>query len=138
MTIGIIGSMAFTDQMLALKTQLNNAGHTALVSDFCYEYTGKSAEEIARQTIKDKNERNGLLEMCEKIAGVDAVLALNLEKRGIANYIGGNTLIKLGYAFILGKKIFLWNPVPKIDLYQSEIEAMKPVVLDKNLSLLLG
>lgn len=135
MTITIIGSMAFTDQMLEFKAKLEKLNHTVYVSDFATEYAGKSQEQIQQMTIKDKMHKNGLIECCDKIEKSDAVFVLNLEKRGVKNYVGGNTLIEMGYAFILGKKIFMLNPIPEIDLYKSEIEAMFPVILNGDLSL---
>jgi hypothetical protein len=62
----------------------------------------------------------------------DAVLVLNPDKKGIANYIGGNTLIEMGFAYVLDKKIFLYNPIPEMS-YTDEIKAMKPMILDGNL-----
>ena len=35
--------------------------------------------------------------------------------------------------FVLNKKIFLMNPIPEIEYYKSEIEAVKPVILNENL-----
>ncbi len=54
---------------------------------------------------------------------------LNYDRKGIRNYIGGNALMEIGFAHVLGKKIFLLNPVPEIEFYRAEIEATKPVVL---------
>ena len=67
--------------------------------------------------------------------GADAVFVLNLDKNGIPNYIGGNTFLEIGFAYVLGQKIFLFNPIPDIPLYKTEIEAMKPIILNKDLSL---
>jgi predicted RNA-binding protein with PUA domain len=53
----------------------------------------------------------------------------------VKNYIGGNGLIEMAFAHVLNKKIFLINQVPKMN-YRDEIEAMKPVILDGNLSML--
>ena len=39
--------------------------------------------------------------------GADAVLVLNYDKKGIKNYIGGNTLMEIGFAHVLNQKIFL-------------------------------
>jgi len=59
---------------------------------------------------------------------------LNYDKRGIKNYIGGNTLMEIGFAHVLNKKIFLLNPIPEIPFYKSEIEAVRPVILNGDLS----
>ena len=66
--------------------------------------------------------------------GADAVLVLNLDKNGVKNYIGGNTLMEIGFAHVLNQKIFLWNPIPNIDYYKTEIEAMRPIVIDGEFS----
>ena len=66
--------------------------------------------------------------------GADAILVLNLDKKGIQNYIGGNTLMEIGFAHVLNQKIFLYNPIPNIDLYKTEIEAMKPIIINKDLN----
>jgi hypothetical protein len=55
---------------------------------------------------------------------------------GIKNYIGGNTLMEMGFAHVLDQKIFLYNPIPEIPYYKSEIEAVKPTVIHGNLSLI--
>ena len=58
----------------------------------------------------------------------DAILVLNEEKKGIKNYIGGNTFLEIGFAHILDKKIYLLNPIPEI-AYSDEIKAVSPIIL---------
>jgi len=125
--------MTFTDKMLEVKKQLEKHGHTALVSDFALAYAGKSLAEIDKLTIHDKLHKDALTEFYDKIKQSDAILVLNYDKRGIKNYIGGNTLMEIGFAHVLNKKIFLLNPVPEIEYYKSEIEATKPIILNGNL-----
>jgi len=59
-----------------------------------------------------------------------------MDKNGIGNYIGGNTLIEMAFAHVLNKKIFLLNPVPEIS-YKDEIIAMQPIILNGNLEKIL-
>ncbi|MDB4979040.1 MAG: Maf-like protein [Candidatus Peribacteria bacterium] len=66
--------------------------------------------------------------------GADAVLVLNYDRNGIANYIGGNALMEIGFAHVLDQKVFLLNPIPDIPFYKSEIEAVKPVILNGDLT----
>lgn len=68
--------------------------------------------------------------------GADAILVMNLDKNGIKNYVGGNTLMEIGFAHVLNQKVFLLNPIPEIPYYKTEIEAVKPVVIDGDLSLI--
>lgn len=63
----------------------------------------------------------------------DAVLVANFDKKGIKNYIGGNTFLEMGFAHVLGKKIFLLNGIPKM-IYTDEIKAMQPAVINGNFS----
>lgn len=37
------------------------------------------------------------------ICGSDAILVLNYDKKGIKNYIGGNTLMEMGFAHVHDK-----------------------------------
>jgi methionyl-tRNA formyltransferase len=133
MIIAICGSMVFTEKMVDIKNQLENLKHTALISDFAKDYYGKSLEDIEKLAIKDKKEKDAMKEFFKKIKKSDAILVLNYDKKGIKNYIGGNTLIEIGFAYILNKKIFLLNDIPNIDYYKSEIESVKPIIINGNL-----
>ena len=72
----------------------------------------------------------------EKIDWADAIVVINQEKRGVAGYVGGNTLIEIGVAFYLHKPIYILNPVSSELSYKQEIMGMKPVMLDGNLCLI--
>ena len=125
--------MVFTEQMLETKKALEELEHTAVVSGFADKYIGKTESEKEKLTIYHKNEKDAIREFWHQIKASDAILVLNYDRRGIKNYIGGNTLMEIGFAHILHKKIFLLNPVPEIEYYKSEIEAVKPVVIDGDL-----
>lgn len=136
MKIGVIGSMQYTEQMLAARDELIALGHEAFVTDLAAPFVGKTDEEKEAIKIDQKNNMDAIREFWNMMQGADAVLVLNLEKKGIANYIGGNTLMEIGFAHVLDQKIFLLNPVPEIPFYKSEIEAMKPVIINGDLSLI--
>lgn len=68
----------------------------------------------------------------QKILKCDCVLIANYEKNGIPGYVGGNTFLEMGFAFVTGKPIFMLNPIPNIS-YTSEIEGMQPIVIENNL-----
>lgn len=63
----------------------------------------------------------------------DAVLVLNFDKNGLKNYIGGATFLEMYEAFRLGKKIFLYNPVPDGPL-RDEIIGFCPTVVNGDLT----
>jgi nucleoside 2-deoxyribosyltransferase len=69
----------------------------------------------------------------EKIKHCDAVLVVNADKKEIKNYIGGNTLLEMGFAHVLNKKLYCLNPLPELS-YTSELAAMQPIILNGDLS----
>lgn len=135
MRIGIIGSMQLTERMYEAAELLKTLGHDAfVVSAFAPDFVGKTDDEKEVIKIHQKNNNDAMRVDCERIKDVDAVLVMNLEKNGVPNYIGGNAFLEMGYAHILGKGIYLYNPIPEIPFYKTEIVAMKPVILDGDLA----
>jgi nucleoside 2-deoxyribosyltransferase len=133
MTITICGSMQFHREMTQIQLLLEDQGHTVLVpKDLTVLEQNESYMETDEERISSKIEHDFIREHFRKIEKSDAVLVLNYEKKGIAGYIGGNTFLEMGYAFGLGKKIYLLHPVPEMD-YSVEMHAMKPVVLNGDL-----
>lgn len=135
MKIGVIGSMQYTEQMLQAKEDLIKLGHEAFLTDLHKPFIGKTDEEKEAIKLDQKNSKDAIREFWDMMQDADAVFVLNLEKHGIPNYIGGNTFLEIGFAHVLGQKIFLLNPIPDIQFYKTEIEAMKPVILNGDLSL---
>lgn len=66
--------------------------------------------------------------------GADAILVAKYDKHGVANYIGGNTFLEMGFAHVLNQKIFVLNPLPDMPYYSTEIVAMNPVVINGDLA----
>jgi len=75
----------------------------------------------------------------DTISNMDAVLVLNLDKEKdgeiINNYIGGATFLEMYDAFRLGKKIYLYNDIPKGMLFD-EIEGFGPIIINGDLNLI--
>lgn len=134
MIITLCSSMTFVDKLFEIKKELEKLGHKVLISEFAEKYKGKNIEEQEKLAIYHKNEKNAIIEHYDKIKKSDAILVINITKRGINNYIGGNTLMEIGFAYVLNKKIFLLNTIPEIDYYKSEIQAVKPVVINNELN----
>jgi len=126
--------MQFTDKMLEVCEKLKEIGHEGFVTDLHKAMIGKNSDEIEKIKIDQKNNKDAIREFWNAMQGADAVLVLNYDKNGIKNYIGGNTFLEIGFAHILNQKIFLLNPVPEIPYYKSEIEAMKPIILNGDLN----
>jgi hypothetical protein len=136
MRIGIIGSMHYTEKMLEARDELKHLGHDAFVTNLAAPFVGKSDEEKEAIKIHQKNEMDAIREFWRLMQGADAVLVMNFDKHGIKNYIGGNTLMEIGFAHVLNQKVFLYNPIPEIPYYRSEIEAVQPAVIHGDLLLI--
>jgi len=134
MKIGVIGSMQYTEQLLDVRDKLRALGHDAFVTDLHVPFIGKSAEEKERIKIEQKNNQDAIREFWNAMQGADAVLVVNLDKHGIKNYIGGNTFLEMGFAHVLNQQIFLLNEIPNMPYYETEIVAMKPVILNGDLT----
>jgi hypothetical protein len=129
MKIGVIGSMQYTEQMLAARDALVKLGHKAFVTNLAEPFIGKTDDEKEVIKLHQKKHLDAIREFWRLMQGADAVLAINLDKHCIKNYIGGNTFLELGFAHVLNQKIFLLNPIPDIPYYKTEIVAMNPVVI---------
>jgi hypothetical protein len=137
MIISICGSMQFHKEMTRIQTELEAAGHTALVpkSIELMETIGYVHPTIDEAKVAAKIQHDFIREHFRKIEKSDAILVLNYDKKGIKNYIGGNTFLEVGLAYWLGKKVFLLNSIPQMD-YVTELRAMQPIILNGDLSLL--
>ncbi|MFY9462868.1 MAG: hypothetical protein WAP52_01645 [Candidatus Sungiibacteriota bacterium] len=136
MRIGIIGSMQFSEKMLEVQAKLIRLGHGAFVTKFASPMVGKTDEEKEEMKLNQKYHQDAIREFWHQMQGADAVLVLNYDKRGIKNYIGGNTLMEIGFAHVLNQKIFLLNPIPDIPYYKTEIEAVRPIIINGDFSLI--
>ena len=134
MKIGLIGSMQFIDKILEVKEKLRELGHDAFVTDLHKAMVGKTDSEIEKIKLHQKYNMDAIREFWRTMQKADAVLVLNYDKNGIKNYVGGNTLMEIGFAHVLNQKIFMLNPIPEMPYCKTEIEAMKPVILHGDLT----
>lgn len=125
MKIAICSSMAFAKEMLNAKKKLEKLEHIVCIQEDVYSH---ASGEIKQEDKWRKIQIDPFKTYYKKIKKSDAVLVINMRKNSIDNYIGGNTLIEMAFAYVLDKKIYLLNPVPKLS-YSDEIEAMKPIIL---------
>lgn len=130
MKITICGSLAFAKEMLKIKQKLEKQNHIVVVPPNIDKYAdGKIDLENKWEKIKFDVIRNYFKE----IKKTDAILVINKDKNKIKNYIGGNSLIEIAFAHVLNKKVYLLNPIPKIN-YSDEIKAMKPIITNGDLT----
>jgi hypothetical protein len=136
MKIAICSSLTFAKEMIEIKEKLVSLGHSAVISDFAEDFVGKTDGEKEKMNAENFATKDVIREFWKKIQTSDAILVLNFDKKGIKNYIGGNTLMEIGFAHVLNKKIFLMNDVPEIPFYKAEIIGVKPVILHEDLLLI--
>jgi hypothetical protein len=136
--------MSAVEKMEKLKSELITLGHEAKIPLVkIVDPTGKELTQDEfyklRQQPHDNDSwvwnvnREGIKDHFVKITWSDAILVPNYEKDGVANYIGPNTLMEMGLALFLNKKIFLLNPIPDMPS-KEEIIGVNPVILDGDLT----
>ena len=126
--------MQFHRQMAEAQRELEAQGFRVLVPiELGNTKTNEAYMSRDEDKISTKIEYDFIREHFRKIEKSDAILILNYKKKGIAGYIGGNTFLEMGYAFGLGKKIYLLYSVPNMD-YGVEMHSMKPIVLNGDLN----
>jgi hypothetical protein len=134
MKIIIFGSITAAEEILKVKGELKKAGHEVEIpegvkNEFMRGRTEVSQEEKA----SDKIKYDLIKGYYEKIKEHDVVLVVNPEKRGVKGYIGGNTFLEMGFAYVLNKKIYCLHPLPDLT-YVNEIMAMQPIIIDNDLN----
>ncbi len=126
--------MQFHKEMAQVRDQLVLRGFTVNVPGELDDIEKNEAYMTSDEDrITVKIEYDFIREHFRKIEQSDAILILNYEKKGIPGYIGGNTFLEMGYAFGLGKKVYLLHPVPEMD-YKTEMHAIQPTVIDGDLT----
>jgi nucleoside 2-deoxyribosyltransferase len=142
MKITICNSVHFWEKAKQAQESLKRLGHEALTHPMEVELDGrmipvieyyKARKAMWNESIEDLKEW-AMREHFSKIKASDAILVLNVDKDGKKNYIGGNTLLEMGLAFALEKKIFMLNPVPEELSYAEEIKGMKPLIIGDDFS----
>ncbi len=134
MKIVICGSMSFACQMIDVKKELLKNSCEVVLPKNIEKYAEKVlTEENVYESTKNKIEEDLIRYHFKEIKNANAILVVNVDKRGIKNYLGGNSFLEMGFAHVLDKKIFLLNEIPDVS-YKDEIEAMQPIILNGDLS----
>lgn len=131
--------MAFAKEMIIARQEIEKRGHTVFIPEGTEEYANGRVDKNnmgGSEGAQRKMANDLIRKHCQLIAHSDAILVLNYEKKGVENYIGGNSFLEIGYAHIVGKKIFLMNEIPDIELIQQEIEAVRPMIINGDLNLI--
>lgn len=143
MKITLCGSIAFIDEMDAIRKELELLGHEVemppleiadgegkMIPVKEYYAIRKSAPDDHAWIWKRKAEAIHM--HFDKVVWADAILVCNYDKNGIVGYIGASTLLELGLAFHFAKPIYLLHAIPEIS-YKEDILGMWPIVIDGDL-----
>lgn len=130
--ITICGSMSFITQIQQLKNDLEKKGYKVFIPNA--EGTSVDYSKLTKDEQIDL--RKEFIDVhITKIKNSDAVLIANYTKHDIENYIGANSFLEMGFAYLLKKKIFILNNIPN-QPNTVEIEGLKPIVLSGKMELI--
>lgn len=138
MKITICGSSTFKEKKIEYKKQLQKLGHEALIHPDYEAFALGEKQDVWKRVQNGehaavKYEQGYIKWYYNTIKESDAVLILNFDKKDIQGYVGGNTFLEIGFAYVLDKKIYLLNDIPDMP-YTDEIQAMQPIVLNGDIS----
>jgi predicted RNA-binding protein with PUA domain len=136
MKIVICGSMTAAKEMVEIESKLKSFGHDAVLPYDVHGYaTYETQEQMHSEATKNKVEHDLIRDYYNKIADSDAILVVNIERKNIPGYIGGNSFLEMGFAHVLNKKIYLLNEIPDMP-YKDELLAMTPIIINNNYSII--
>lgn len=153
MKITICGSMVFHKEMENLAENLKNAGHKVRVPILLIELGNEKLANKEKTSIRKVFEEGGGVDAFNadhpiwekklnaiddhfgKVSWSDAILVVNYNKHNIDGYVGGNTLMEIGLARYLRKKIFLLFPISSELSYKEEILALRPIIINNDITL---
>lgn len=144
MKITICGSIAFYHEILKTKEELEKMGHEVkLPPSQLEDGNGNPISALQYYEIRKTSSGNeawvwdrkewAMKKHFDKIVWSDAILVLNYDKNKIEGYVGANTLMEMGLALYLNKKIYLLNSIPEIS-YKEEILGAKPIIINGDLN----
>jgi hypothetical protein len=139
MKITICGSIKFADKLVDIYRRLEKLGHQPMMHEQMFGLVDGTAAQLADTANgaeeSDIKRKYGYIKFWHSlIKSSDAILVCNFDKNGIKNYVGGNTLMEIGFAHVNDKKIFLLNPIPEAVGYKDEIKAMTNIIINGDLS----
>src|SRR5258708_3380129 len=133
MKIYLCASKSTFDKVPAVKVELEKLGHEVTVPNG-FDMPAAETNHQALSPDEYASWKAGMIRQDGRVvAANDAVLVLNFEKNGQPNYIGGAAFLEMFKAFDLGKKIYLYNPIPD-GILRDEITGLQPIIINQDLA----
>ncbi|MFC1627169.1 hypothetical protein ACFL18_01265 [Patescibacteria group bacterium] len=128
MKITICASLKTHPHIIKAKHKLEQLGHQVIIPKTTnLIYKNKLSFKDLDQHKLDQGPIN-VVKHFDNIKKADAILVINPTRKGIKNYIGGNTLMEMGFAYYLKKPIYLLNSIPRMSYFE-EIRDVQPIIL---------
>lgn len=137
-TIVICSSANFYEHAVAVEARLEAHGFTVILPKSARAMKA-AGDYTVRKTWYDNpddytHKRELMLAHFDEIARGDAILVLNYEKHGQANYIGPNVLMEMGIALHHHKTIYILNDLPENSPFEEELKGFLPIILHGDLT----
>src|SRR5438270_371108 len=135
-TLTLCASAAFYEQLFVIEKELKKLGFSVLIPITARRMKKTNNYDVIShktwyQNSKDYTIKTKLMKAhFGKVKKGDAILVVNLEKKGIKGYIGGNVLMEMVIAFEYKKPIYILNPIDEKSPYAEEIYGLNPVVIN--------
>jgi nucleoside 2-deoxyribosyltransferase len=120
--------MKLLEKMKEVEVKLQDLGFAVLLPNTAEVSDYSTMSESEQYTHKNRM----ILDHLDKIRQGDAILVVNDRLKDTDGYIGANSFLEIGFAFSLGKKIFLLNDLPE-QPNKVEIGGMLPIYLSGQL-----
>ncbi|MCK3831605.1 hypothetical protein [Pseudomonas fluorescens] len=129
----LIGSMSVYTELCALAELLNSAGIQTVVPE-------AEQEAVSQFSLYEFEQfkREVSLKHIRQVRHPETwgVLAVNLDRHGIINYVGPNTFAEIAVAFAQFKRIYLLQNIPHA--YHDELSAWQAIPLQGQLDILVS
>lgn len=140
-TIVICASASHYRQVLEIEEKLKKLGFRVVSPQTAYlmKKSGNFDVTQYKTWIKDSRSYNRKKKLMDdhfkEILKGDAVLIVNMEKKGLKGYIGGNVLMEMTAAYLNSKPIYVLNPIDENLSIKEEIYGLFPTFINSNLTL---
>jgi LPS O-antigen subunit length determinant protein (WzzB/FepE family) len=143
-TVTICSSASHYKQVLDIEKELKKLGFKVKIPSTAKTMGRLNNFDVEKHKTWFKNKQDYykktkfIVNHFKKIIAGDAILVLNLEKRGMKGYIGGNTLMEMTIAFQYKKPIFIYNQISDDLPFAEEVYGVNPIFLNGDLTKIKG